>query len=258
MNTGNSKRKVYVVLPALNEAENIVLLLGSFSQIVRELPYTFFITIVDDGSTDGTEEAITPFYETLSLTLLRHTHNKGLSEALRSGFSSVLDQANDEDVIICMDADNTHMPGQILEILCEMEAGSDVVIASRFRSGARVQGVSLFRKFLSFVSSVLCRFFIPIPGVRDYSCGFRGYKAGYLRKAVSSDTNDVFSLKGFACTSALLFSLHHAGARMSEIPMDLRYHQKRGISKMKVTRTSVESLKVILGEIRRRFFKDAH
>jgi dolichol-phosphate mannosyltransferase len=252
LNTHGVKRRVYVLLPAYNEADNIVILLNSFSEITKDSPYEFFFTIVDDGSTDTTDAVIEPYFEILSLTILRHSENKGLSEALRNGFLSVLDEAEDEDVIICMDADNTHMPAQVHDMLHEIENGNDVVIASRFRKGASVRGVSLFRRFLSLVSSFLCRACIPIQGVRDYSCGFRTYRAGILRSVLSDESEHIFSLKGFACTSAILFSLNHAGAKITEIPIDLRYFQKRGVSKMNVTKTSVESIRVIFREIWRR------
>jgi len=125
------------------------------------------------------------------------------------------------------------------------------VIASRFRKESKVRGVSIYRNFLSYMSSFVCRFLIPISGVKDYSCGFRAYRASLIKEALNSG-DEIFNLKGFACTSQLLFSLNKLKANFSEIPIDLRYNQKRGVSKMKIIETSLESLRVIFKEWKRR------
>jgi dolichol-phosphate mannosyltransferase len=242
-------RQIYVVLPAYNEGENISLLLDAFSTLVSHLENPLSFVIVDDGSTDSTEDEIAKYAEVLSINQIRHFENKGLSEALRSGFFSVLEEARDEDILVCMDADNTHLPSQIVSMILKIDEGYDVVIASRYRPGSRVSGVSFLRRALSRGSSLLCQFLLPTSGVRDFSCGFRAYRVKILREVLTDEEENIFSLKGFACTSALLFLLRRAGARATEIPIDLRYFQKRGISKMKVGKTAFESIRLIFKEV---------
>ena len=78
------------------------------------------------------------------------------------------------------------------------------------------------------------RLFFPIPGLREYSCGFRGYRAEIIRHAIAFYGNNFVQLKGlgFTCTLEKLVKLRLIGARFGEVPFVLRYDQKQGSSKM--------------------------
>ena len=81
------------------------------------------------------------------LTVVQHPRNRGLAETIRDGFLEALRRADDTDVIVTMDADGTHIPGVILEMMTMIEGGCDVVVASRFRPG---------RRFVAFPSTGKC------------------------------------------------------------------------------------------------------
>ena len=236
-----------VVLPAYNEAQNLPPLLAAFAELHRTLPLSCIV--VDDGSADGTAAAVEGCASLLPVAVVRHERNRGLSAALETGFRAACQGRNDDDVVVCMDADNTHVPGQIPMMVARLGEGFDIVIASRYRRGAKVEGVSLFRRALSGGATLLFTFLVPTPGVRDYSCGFRAYRVGILRRALERYGEEVFSLKGFACTAGLLFACRRLGARMSEIPIDLKYQQKRGVSKLALRRTVGESLRLVWHEM---------
>ncbi|HMO18949.1 MAG TPA: glycosyltransferase [Oligoflexia bacterium] len=242
-------RKLIVVLPAYNEAENIQGLLDGFtglSEVIDRLQ----LILVDDGSNDDTVFLANPFKGILNLEIISLPSNKGLPGALRTGFQRAVEITGDKDTIVTMDADNTHPPQQILLLDSEILNGFDVVIASRYQSGARVEGVSGFRRFLSFGASFLYRLFLPFDGVRDYSSGFRAFRSGALRDTLEKEADRIFSLRGFACNTALLLAMRRRlGIRANEIPIDLRYQQKRGVSKMKVGSTVIESLKLLVFEL---------
>lgn len=240
---------VYVVLPAYNEADNLAPLLRLYVELQRTVP--LHCLVVDDGSVDTSGAVAESFAAELPITVIRHTENRGLSRTLETGFRAACERAGDGDVVVCMDADNTHLPSQIPEMLEKIRDGFDVVIASRYRRGSRVEGVSRFRRSLSAAAALLFASVVPIPGVRDFSCGFRAYRVPALRRAIKHFGDEVFALKGFACTAALLFGCKRVGATMTEIPMDLRYQQKRGVSKLALRRTIVESLRLVWRERRR-------
>jgi dolichol-phosphate mannosyltransferase len=148
-----------------------------------------------------------------------------------------------------MDADNSHMPGQILQMTRNIREGRDVVIASRFRPGAVVLGVPLYRRCLSLGVLAVSRICFPIRGVRDYSCGYRAYRADLLKQAITAYGENFFQREGgFACMIGVLLRLKKLGAVFGEIPIVLRYDQKQGLSKMKIASTVYHTLRVLLRE----------
>jgi dolichol-phosphate mannosyltransferase len=120
--------------------------------------------------------------------------------------------------------------------------GYDVVIASRYRTGASVVGLSGFRHVMSFGARLLYQAFFPIRGVRDYTCGFRAYRAGILAEAFERYGDRLVTERGFASMAEILLKVARIGARMSETPMVLRYDLKGGTSKMNVPRTVWKTL----------------
>ena len=242
--------RLCVVLPAYNEAENIGPIFGGFRTVLADsckLELRFIL--VDDGSTDGTPAKAREAAQGLGLEILLNERNRGLAETFRRGMTRAAETATgDGDIIVCMDADNSHLPGQVMRIVGEIREGRDVVIASRYRPGAVIRGVPAVRRFLSWGMSVLFRLAYPIKGVRDYSCGYRGYRAGFLRKALASQGDRLFSREGFACMLAILIRLDKEGAIFGEIPLVLRYDTKQGASKMKVAGTIFRTFRVLLRE----------
>jgi dolichol-phosphate mannosyltransferase len=85
------------------------------------------------------------------------------------------------------------------------------------------------------------RMLFPVPNVRDFSCGFRAYRAQVIRDAVSIFGNSFIQLRGLGFTSTLemMVKLHLLGCRCAEVPFVLRYDQKRGPSKMVGSLTTV-------------------
>lgn len=243
--------RVWIVLPAYNEVENLPVLLARLRELADETyRLDLRVIVVDDGSTDDTAQTALRAGVGLELTLLQNEVNRGLAETFMRGMTEAARLAGPSDVVVCMDADNSHVPGQILRMIREIQEGRDVVIASRYRSGSVVRGVPLLRRVLSYGMSVLFRVVFPIQGVRDYSCGYRAYRASFLKKALSAQGTQLFSNDGFACMVSMLLRLARENAVFGEVPLVLRYDQKQGASKMKIGRTIVRTLGVLVRELR--------
>jgi dolichol-phosphate mannosyltransferase len=246
--------RIHLILPAYNEGDNLVPLFQAFMDLNVGNYYKYYL--INDGSTDDTLEVSKKLQSNFDLKVISHEKNKGLSQTLYIGLKSALEEAEDSDVLVFMDSDNTHLPSQVSELICQIQNGADISIASRYQPGATIEGLSDSRKIVSVIASFLFRIFLPVKGVKDFSCGFRAIRASLLRKLSPCDLESIFQLRGFACTTGLLLALTRDPAVVvSEIPMKLKYNQKRGVSKMNLKQTSFESLRLIAKEIatRRQF-----
>jgi dolichol-phosphate mannosyltransferase len=128
--------------------------------------------------------------------------------------------------------------------------GHDVVIASRFTRGSRVRGVPFNRRVLSRLAGILIKLMFPIRGVRDYTSGYRAYRAGVLQQVTSQDPG-FFDQDGFQVMVDVLLKLRRdPDLIFGEAPMILRYDLKEGESKMDVVATVSGTMRLL---IRRRF-----
>jgi dolichol-phosphate mannosyltransferase len=234
---------VFLVLPAYNEEGNLALVLEDCARATGRRLRTI---VVDDGSTDGTNLIARNWAARMPLELIVHAVNEGLGKTMHDGLKRAAELADPDDVIVTMDADNTQPASLIPQMLDAVEAGSDLVIASRFRPGARVIGLGMFRRGLTIASSILYRSIRPIPGVRDYSCGFRAYRGSLMQKAFTVYDGRFITETGFTCMAEILVKLGALAPSIQEVPMILRYDRKKGASKMPVARTVQRSLNLLL------------
>lgn len=241
-----SVSRVLVVLPAYNEAAELGRLLPGIDATLRGDGLDYLIVLVDDGSSDNSLEVAQALADVVRLRTVRHERNQGLGGAIRDGLRAALESAGPDDAIVVMDADNTHAPGFIRGMLDCLADGADVVIASRYQSGSVVRGVPPSRRALSAGASLLLRTTFPTPGVKDYTCGYRAYRAAMLRRAFERYGDEFVSEDGFACMVDILLKLRQMGARFRETPFLLDYGQKSGPTKMKVLRTIRRTLALVV------------
>jgi dolichol-phosphate mannosyltransferase len=231
------RRKVWIVLPAFNEERDLPSLLERIDEATEEAGLPFEILIVDDGSTDATAEVAGIWSNKLPLQVMTHDQNQGLGETLRDGLEWACHLAQPTDVIVTLDADNTHTPELILRMVRTVREGHDVVVASRFMPGSRVRGVPFNRRVLSRVAGLLFKVVFPIPGIRDYTCGYRAYRAGLLQDVIMKNPR-FFDQDGFQVMVDVLLKLRrNRDLIFGEVPLILRYDLKEGSSKMEVGTT---------------------
>jgi len=236
---------VYVVLPAYNEAASVGAVIQELARTGFEAGIEFHVIVVDDGSGDSTAEVVRSYTNRVPIVLLEHASNLGLGVAIRDGLLKAVDSASDGDVIVTMDADDTHTPSAIVEMVQKIDQGYDVLIASRYQKGSRTVGVPLMRRFLSYAGSMVIRTLFPIRGVKDFTCGYRAYRAPVLRQAVERYRAEFINQEGFQCMVDILLKLSRLGLRFGEVPFVLRYDRKGGKSKMKVFRTAYGTLALL-------------
>ena len=225
---------ILVLLPAYNEEKSLPALLPKLASTLGKIGHPYRIIVGDDGSTDRTGALLLEYQRTLPVEVLEHKINRGLGETCRDLMEHAAEISADDDVIVRLDCDDTHEPDYIPSMLDKLEQGFDVVIASRFQPGGGQLGVSRRRTLISASANVFMKVFFGIADVRDFSCGFRAYRASMIRKAISVYGNDFIQLKGlgFTCTLEKLIKLDLLGARFAEVPFLLRYDRKQSSSKM--------------------------
>lgn len=213
-----------VILPAYNEYENLKDLVKN----IKEMGYK--ILLVDDGSVDKTPELKTQvdYY-------IRHEKNLGLGEALNSAIKFI--KNFDDGVAITMDADSSH-PADTIPLIEEKLKNHDVVVASRF-SGGGTKGVGLTRKILSRIASIILEIRFGLK-VKDPTILFRAYRIEVLKKLEPDLPPD------FTASFLLLKKLLKITDRICEVPVVVRYDLKKGKSKMRLLKTILAYIKLII------------
>jgi dolichol-phosphate mannosyltransferase len=237
---------VRVVLPAYNEERSLPGLLNRLDVMFEESDLSVEVLVVNDGSTDRTVEVVERYDGPLPIRLIDCQPNRGLAETIRTGLRGALEQARPGDVIVTMDADNSHSPGLIPRMVSRIREGNDLVIASRYQRGSRIRGLSRFRRTMSYAASWLFRIFSGLPAVRDYTCGYRAYRAELLEAAFSRYGHELIQQTGFGCMAELLLKLKPLDPIIHEVPLILRYDMKQSDSKMKIARTVRETLLMLI------------
>jgi len=236
---------IYILLPAYNEEKAIGKLIERVINLGKNSNLCLSILVVDDGSIDNTARALDNFKKDIHIEVISHRENKGLGKALKSGLLFLLTKLGDDDIVITMDSDNTHDPSLIPMMADEIYKGYDVVIASRFKEGGKEIGVPYTRKLFSKSAKLIFNALFSISNVRDYTSGYRAFKATVLKKAFEKYGDNLIEESGFVCMVELLLKLRRLGAIMNEVPLVLRYDYKKGKSKMKIVSTILRYLYII-------------
>jgi dolichol-phosphate mannosyltransferase len=221
-----------VVIPTYDERENIEWIVGRLRRAVPSVD----VLVVDDGSPDGTGEIADRLAaDDGQVTVLHRTEKAGLGAAYLHGFRVALDRGY--DVIGEMDADGSHQPEQLPDLLAALEE-ADLVIGSRWVRGGTVVNWPLSRKVLSVGGNLYARLLLGI-AVRDVTAGYRLFRRTTLERI---DLQSVESA-GYIFQTDLAFRTLRAGLRVVEVPIEF-VERERGNSKMSRD-VAVESLRRI-------------
>jgi dolichol-phosphate mannosyltransferase len=201
--------RVLVVVPTFNESANVVKLLGAIRDVLPDAG----ILVVDDGSPDGTAELAEGVAEELGqVHVLRRIRKAGLGSAYRAGFAWGLDEGYEAFVEI--DADFSHDPAALPELLAPLDQGHEVVIGSRYVPGGSIPRWSWFRHLLSRGGNVYASMVLGL-GVADSTAGYRVYAASVLRRLDLSSVR----AEGYGFQIEMTYRAKRAGASIVEVPI---------------------------------------
>ena len=212
--------RVLIVIPTYDERENLEPILARVRASVPEVD----VLVVDDGSPDGTGELADRLAaQDDQVSVLHRTAKAGLGAAYLHGFAVALERGY--DVIGELDADGSHQPEQLPDLLAALRE-ADLVIGSRWVPGGSVVNWPLSRRALSMGGNFYARLLLGIP-VRDITAGYRLFRRSTL------ETIDLGSVEsaGYIFQADLAFRTVRAGLRVVEVPIEF-VERVRGESKM--------------------------
>jgi dolichol-phosphate mannosyltransferase len=218
---GSPAMRVLVMLPTYNEIENIQDVLERARAALPEAD----VLVIDDGSPDGTADQAEKLGEELGgVDVLRRAAKSGLGSAYRAGFRVGL--ARGYDVMIEMDADLSHDPAVLPELVAAVEDGADLAIGSRYVPGGSIPDWKWARRAISRGGCLYARTVLGLC-VHDATAGYRAYH----RRALSQIDLDRVRADGYGFQVEMTYLTERNGGRITEVPIEFR-DRSLGRSKM--------------------------
>jgi dolichol-phosphate mannosyltransferase len=227
--------EVWIVLPTYNEAENLPPMLAAIRSAVPDAR----ILVVDDSSPDGTGElADGAAASDPHVTVLHRAGKDGLGAAYRAGFAHVLERTT-ADVVVQMDCDFSHDPGDVERLVNAIRTGADLAIGSRYVPGGSTPGWGIKRRAISRGGSLFARSVLGLP-FRDLTGGFKAWRPDLLRAVSASDGY----ASGYGFQVEMTWRAARRRARIVELPIVFR-DRVLGSSKM-TARIAGEAFRTVI------------
>lgn len=215
--------KSVVVIPTYNEIENLETLVERIRAHVSDI----CILIVDDNSPDGTGDLADKMAAASpdTFAVLHRPGKRGLGAAYVAGYRHAMDQWPAAEAFFQMDADLSHDPAYLPEMIAALEE-ADLVIGSRYVYGVSVANWPLRRLLLSKMGTLYTRLLTGMP-LTDCTGGFKGYRRETLAEL---DLSGIES-NGYCFQIETNFRVWRLGKRLKEVPI-IFYERERGQSKI--------------------------
>jgi len=231
---------IYICIPALNEARTVGVLLWKIRQVMEEFPRDYHILVLDDGSTDDTNEVLEPYVRLLPVTVLRNERTQGYPAALERLIREAarLSTHPKRDVVVTIQADFTESPDDIPHLLKRIEGGADVVGSSiTSTEGELPRSLRWSRRGLPWL---LSRARLP-KEIKDPLSGFRAYRVSILKRALQDrDGKPLLTKHGWAANAELLLSVTPHVRRAEDAEVRLRYTRRERATRFRPWATAVE------------------
>jgi dolichol-phosphate mannosyltransferase len=217
-------RPALACIPTYNERENV----GTITRAVLAADPRLDVLIIDDSSPDGTgqlADALASADERVHV--LHRPEKQGLGRAYLDGFRWALGRGY--QYVLEMDADFSHDPKYLPQLLDAAEQGTDLVLGSRYVPGGGTLNWGPVRKLISRGGSLYARLALGI-SIRDLTGGFKCFRRSVLE---SIDLGAVRS-SGYAFQIELTYRALKKGFRVKEVPI---VFEDRRVGQSKMSRT---------------------
>jgi dolichol-phosphate mannosyltransferase len=196
-----------VCLPTYDERENV-------ERMVRALvALGVSVLVVDDNSPDGTGAIADSLAAELDAVSVLHRERKeGLGPAYLAGFRRAL--ADGAELVLEMDCDFSHDPGDVPRLIAAAEEGADLVLGSRYVPGGSIPNWGLARRVISRGGCLYAQLWLQTR-VRDLTGGFKCYR----REVLETIDLDAIEAKGYAFQIETTYRTLRKGFRVVEVPI---------------------------------------
>jgi len=199
--------RLSLVIPAYNEAVRVIATLEKTKAYFAAQDYPAETIVVDDGSTDGTAEAVRARFP--EVKVIESPWNRGKGHAMRLGGAR-----STGEVVLVYDADGSTPIDEVEKLWPHFAQGAEVVIGSRAAPGAHVEPPQpKYRRLMGRAYNLLLRS-LGLTRFRDTQCGFKAFSARARDIIFPLLTVDGF---GSDCEMLVIAQVH--GLRTDEVPV---------------------------------------
>lgn len=214
--------RLSLVIPAYNEVGRIGGTVATVCSYLDRQPYGWeLLVIIDGGSPLAADEVRAAAAGRANVTVMVNDVNRGKGYSVRRGFLAATGAR-----VAFIDADLSLPVEGVGPMLARLDAGADVVIASRTAPGAREIGAPpRLRHVMSRIFNLMVQA-LALPGIRDTQCGFKGFRADAARRIFTAQQSDRF---GFDVEA--LYLARKFGYRIEELPVVCTYHEGSSVNR---------------------------
>lgn len=216
---------LYICIPSHNEAPTIGLLLWKIRQTLQAFPREYELLVADDGSTDATAEILEPYTTALPLSVVRHAERQGYARSVEALLRIAVERSDrpKRDAAILLQADFTHGPEYLPEVIKRIESGADVVVGQATLAGEPRFGARLVRRCAPWLLRG-----VRVPGVRDIVSGFVTFRLAAVRNAMRAQDGPLLTTEGWAANAELIARVAREARRVETVAIIERHdlHQR--------------------------------
>jgi glycosyltransferase involved in cell wall biosynthesis len=237
---------IFVLVPAYNEAATVGLLLWKVRQVFTGFPREYQLLVVNDASTDGTDDVLEPYARALPLTLVTHRQRKGygrcLEELLRLAVART-DRPR-RDVAVLMQADFSDSPDDLPELVRRIESGADLALADYRRRPGLGPVERLARRLVSRAG----RGAGLVGGPADLVCTLKAMRIVALARALSEHgSRPLLEGDGWTADVELLLAARRHARRVDVVPVVSAAPPRRRARRSRLLRSAWAALRTLRG-----------
>jgi glycosyltransferase involved in cell wall biosynthesis len=244
---------IYICIPVYNEERTVGVVLWKIRQVMAEFGRDYEVLIVDDGSTDGTEDVMAPYARIMPVHVRRHERRLGYARSMEFLLREAVGRSAypKRDVVVTLQADFTDEPDDVAHLVKRVEGGVDVVTGRLRVVGSETPRMVRWSKRVWYH---LLRRLWGSDQEGDMLSGMRAYRVITLRKAMDATGAEPFlTTDGWAANAELLQKTLAHARRSEAVDVQVRYGRLQRPSRFRAAWTARQ----LLGLLRSRGLRGA-